>query len=134
VNEGYLPGALAGAAGSPDPMLVHSAVGALLPELGAPVDQLGVRVLWGGPIGNSTEPGAVAVVLTVRVPSGAVLLAGWYGADLAAAPGRERARRDRPAAGPAADPGCDGPAAEVRNDQGPVPPRGGTGPWSSYGC
>ncbi|MCW2535205.1 MAG: hypothetical protein JWQ26_904 [Modestobacter sp.] len=93
MNEGYLPGALAGAAGSPDPMLVHSAVGALLPELGAPVDQLGVRVLWGGPIGNSTEPGAVAVVLTVRVPSGAVLLAGWYGADLAAAPGRPRSTR-----------------------------------------
>jgi hypothetical protein len=87
VNDGYLPGALAGAAGSPDQGLVRSAVDTLLPELGAPVDQLGIRVLWGGPIGNSAEPSAVAVVLTVRVPSGAVLLAGWYGADLAAAPG-----------------------------------------------
>jgi hypothetical protein len=87
VGDGYLPGALDGAAGSPDPLLVRSAVDALIPELGTPVDQLRTRVLWGGPIGNSQEPGAVAVVLTLQVRSGAVVLAGWFGADLAAVPG-----------------------------------------------
>jgi hypothetical protein len=87
VGDGYLPGALDGASGSPDPGLVRNAVDTLVPDLGAPVDQLGTRVLWGGPIGNSQEPSAVAVILTVQVRSGAVVLAGWYGADLAAEPG-----------------------------------------------
>jgi hypothetical protein len=42
-----------------------------------------VQVLWGGAIGNSAKPDAVAAVLTVRAPSGAVALLGWMGANRA---------------------------------------------------
>jgi hypothetical protein len=82
-EEPDLTGALAGAAGDPDQGIVRAALDVVLPQLGLTIDQVQVQVLWGGAIGNSAEPDAVAAALTVRTPSGAVLLLGWMGWDRA---------------------------------------------------
>jgi hypothetical protein len=82
-QEPDVTGALAGAAGDPDRSVVRAALDVVLPSLGLTYDQVQVQVLWGGAIGNSAKPDAVAAVLTVRAPSGAVALLGWMGANRA---------------------------------------------------
>lgn len=71
--------ALAGAGGAPDAGLVRLELQTLLPELGLTADQVETHVLWGDAVPTSGAPDAVATVLTVRVPSGAVVVAGVLG-------------------------------------------------------
>jgi hypothetical protein len=77
--------ALAGATGDPDAQVVQSALDYSLMMLGLSFDEVEPRVLWGGAIGNSAQPDAVAAVLTVRLPTGAVLLLGQLGSDRSSA-------------------------------------------------
>ena len=76
-----LTGALVGAAGNPDQGVIQSALDYSLMMLGLDIDDVETHVLWGAPIGNQAQPDAEAAVLTVRVPSGAVLLLGWLGSN-----------------------------------------------------
>ena len=82
--EPDLTGAFTGATGSPDAGLVRMLVQPLPDELGTPAADLEVHVLWGGSIAVAEQPDAEAVVLTVRLPSGAVLLLGGRGEQRAA--------------------------------------------------
>ena len=77
--EPDLTDAFVGAAGAPDAGLVRNLLQMLPDELGMAAADLQVHVLWGGSIGIAQQPDAEAVVLTVRLPSGAVLLFGGRG-------------------------------------------------------
>ncbi|MDT0274607.1 hypothetical protein [Blastococcus goldschmidtiae] len=70
--------ALAGAVGEVDADLVRLLVEGVLDELGLTADQVTADVLWGGPIGNGNRPDVAAAVLTVQLPSGAVVAVGGY--------------------------------------------------------
>lgn len=74
-------GAVGGAAGDPDPRLVHLVVQGLLQRSDLTTADVDVDVRWGGPIGTPQRPDAVAVVATVRLPSGDTVLLGAQGAD-----------------------------------------------------
>ena len=69
---------LDGAAGDPDPALVQQLADGVLEELDLTPEQVDVDVLWGGPIGNANRPGAQAAVLTVGLPTGAVVAVGGF--------------------------------------------------------
>ncbi len=70
--------ALGGAAGDPDPALVRLLVEGVATEVGVGAGEVTADVLWGGPIGAEANADVKAAVLSVRLPSGAVVAVGGY--------------------------------------------------------